>query len=211
MELTVLGINVLLVMAVWRFMLRKTILDHFRDKLFDLRSELRSTFIANGWDLGSPAYKKLRDLLNGYLRYTEDMALSRTIFFTAVVKEDKDLQKLIHERNKSVFSTANAEQQEFIEYVRRKALTVSLEYSTYSSGFLLLLAVLTVPFFACGMVVSLINRQVDITAGKCIKYVRHFGSYASVAMSKSSASIARRFLLPDALEAYSYRRGTSAA
>lgn len=207
MELILLGINILLVMAVWRFVLRKTILDHFRDKLFDLRSELREVFIANGWDLGSPAYKRLRNLINGHLRYTEDMGISKTAFFTGAVKENKELQQYMHMRIQELFATPDRHQSLFIEDFRRRALAVSLDYSIYSSGFFLLLALVMTPFVAIGMVVGVVNRQVDVTAAKLAQYVKHIGSYASTAMSKSSASVAKRFLLPDAIEAYSYRRG----
>jgi len=211
MELTVLGVNILLLMAVWKFMLRKTILDHSRDKLFDLRADVRTTFIRNGWDLNSSAYMKLRDLINGHLRFTEEMGLSRTIYFTARVRENKELQAFMHERIQRVFATNDAAQRAYIEKIRRNALTVSLEYSIYSSGYFLILAMVMAPFFACGMVASLVNRQVEFTTTKFLQYIRHFSSYASVVMSKSAGLLANKFLLPDAVEAYSYRRGSAAA
>ena len=68
MELIFFGINILLVMAVWHFMLRPSILDHSRDRLFDLRDELRFSFLENNWDIGSASYKRLRDLVNRHLR-----------------------------------------------------------------------------------------------------------------------------------------------
>lgn len=207
MELVILGFNVLILMVLWKFMLRRTILDHSRDKLFDLRSELRSTYIAKGWDLNSPTYKRLRDLVNGHLRYTEDMSLSRAIVLAGEVNGDEELKKFMRDRLQTLFSATSGEQREHANSFRQQSQAVALEYLVFSSGYFLLLTFLLMPFFAVGMVISLINRHVEITAGKCLQYFRHFSVYGSTLMSRSAAYIAKLLLLSNAVDAYSYRRG----
>lgn len=207
MELIFFGINLLLIMAVWHFMLRPSILDHSRDRLFDLRDELRTTFIDRKWDLGSPAYQKLRDLVNGHLRFTEEMSLSRTSFVTASVKHDKDLQEFIHVRVSKVFASSDPLQQKFILDFRRRALTVAMDYAISSSGFLLMLALILAPFVATEKFIKMLNRRVDFTAALCVQKLRNLGGYISFSMSTSKAHIARALMLPDLVESYSLRPG----
>lgn len=207
MELIFFGINILLIMAVWHFMLRPSILDHSRDRLFDLRDELRATFISKGWDLGSPVYKKLRDLVNGHLRFTEEMSLFRTAFVTASVKHDKELQDFIHVRISKTFAISDAEQQKFVIDFRRRALTVAMDYAISSSGFLLMLATILAPFVFFQKFIKMLNRHVDFTATVCAEKLKNLGGYVSSSMATSKAQIARALMLPDLVESYSFKRG----
>ena len=210
MELAVLGINILLLMAVWRFMLRKTMLDSSRDILFDLRDELRITFVRNGWNLNSPSYKHLRDLVNGHLRFTEEMSVSRVAYINAAIKKDKELLVYQHEKIVKIFASSDPAQKRFIDEFRKRAVTVSMNYAVYSSGWLLLISLCVFPFVATWKICTLVNRQVDLTANVCAHSLRHIGRTLSLVMAASAACIGNAFLQPDFVEGYSYRKGIAA-
>lgn len=210
MELTILGINIMLLMAIWKFMLRKTMLDSSRDKLFDLRDELRSAFIKNGWDLNSPSYKHLRDLVNGYLRFTEEMSVSRVAYINATIKKDKELLTYQHDRIVKIFASSNPAQKRFIDDFRKRAVAVSMNYAVFSSGWLLLISLCVFPFVAIWKTCAVVNRQVDLTANVCANSLRHIGRSLSVVMVASAACIGNTFLQPDFVEGYSYRKGITA-
>lgn len=74
MELFMTGFGGLLIMLIWKLMLRKTLLDFRRDNLFDMRDALRETFVKNGWPLDGPEYRRLRDQINTYLLHMEKYA-----------------------------------------------------------------------------------------------------------------------------------------
>lgn len=207
MELAILGLNMLLVMAVWKYMLRKTILDSSRDKLFDLRDNLRSTFVKNGWDLGSPSYKHLRDLVNGHLRFTEEMSLSRIAYINEYLKQSPELLAYQHEKIAKIFDSSDPAQKKFIEQFRKNSVTIVMEYTIYSSGWLLIIALLVFPFLLAKKTCVFINRQVDTTTAACVKSFLHFGKSMSIVMAASADYVGRSLMQPDFVEGYSYRQG----
>jgi hypothetical protein len=210
MELLFVGTNTLLVMAIWHFMLRPTILDHSRDRLFDLRDELRETFVSNGWDMSSPLYKRLRDLVNGYLRFTEEVSLFRMTYVTQEVKKNAELLSYVHHKNAAMFAVSNEKQKAFVQHFRRRSLMVVMDYAIFSSGLLLLLALALLPFVFVQKFFAMINRKVDFTIGICISKVGNARQYISLAMMASIALVGRWLMLPDLVESYSLRRGTPA-
>lgn len=209
MELIFFGLNLLLILVVWHLMLRPTILDLSRDRLFNLRDALRERFIKEGWDLNAEVYKKLRDLANGYLRYTEEVSLTRISYINATVGRNKELQEFVHERMSKAFASNNPEQQKFTAEFRKSALMVAMDYSVFSSGCLLLVVLAMVPFVAFWKGISMVNRSVDFTIDTCIQRIRHLGGYVAGSISVATAYLAKAILLPDLLESYSFKRGTS--
>src|SRR4051812_13549865 len=103
MDLILFCINILLIMVIWKFCIRKTVLDHHRDALFDLRDELRKTYIDNSWTLDDPTYKHLRDLINGCLRFTENYSLIRFAILHAQIQYEDELKKYLKEKFEKEF------------------------------------------------------------------------------------------------------------
>lgn len=207
MELLFFGVNVLLLISVWKFMIRKTILDNSRDKLFDLRDELRTTFLERGWELSSPMYKKLRDLLNGHLRFTEDYSVSKIVFMETAVKSNQHLEAELHTRFEKKFVTGNVEMDEYIKSIRSRSLVAVMDFAVYSSGFLLFLSAIITPFFLVAKMVSVINRGVDAVMLVCFRSAFHFGKTASNIFATSARFIAATIFAPDVFESYAYRKG----
>jgi hypothetical protein len=206
MEIALFGINILLIIFAWHFMLRKTILDHSRDQLFDLRDELRNEFVNNGWDLGSQDYKKLRDLINAHLRFTEQVSILRILLVTVEIKRNTELKDFLRIRLEKVFVSNIPAQQEFIKKFRMKALAVVMSYAVFSSGFLLLAALAISPIVAVKKLVEMINRRVDMTLDACLEKFKHLGAYTAVTMSASTAFIARSIFSPELVESYCFKR-----
>jgi hypothetical protein len=207
MELFLFGVNVLILISVWKFMIRKTILDNSRDKLFDLRDELRDTFLERGWGLSSPMYKKLRDLLNGHLRFTENYSVSQIVFVEAGVKSNKHLEAELHAQFEKKFLTGNAEMDEYIKSIRSRSLVAVMDFAVYSSGFLLFLSAIITPFFLIAKMVSVVNRGVDAAMLVCFRSAFHFGKVASNTFTSSARLIAATIFAPDVFESHAYHKG----
>lgn len=145
MQLFLLGLGTLSLIAVWHFMIRKTILDHYRDKLFDLRDELRATFVQNGWDLENPVYAKLRLLTNGYLRSTEIYNFIPFQHLESQVQKQPHLMAGMRKELKGEFEVKDQELQNFVTEYRKRALGIMLEYMISSSSLANLLCCVLVP------------------------------------------------------------------
>ena len=207
MELILIGINVLLIMAMWKFMLRKTILDHYRDQLFDLRDMLRATYVKNGWDLASPMYQKLRTLVNGYLRFTEKFSLGEYTYLQREVSQSKNLQASMKEKLERDFQGANPTEQEFVRQFRDQALSVMINYMIVSSGPLLLISIALTPFAALAVIFGLAGRSMNILVGKANEAKAAYISLLRFVIAK----VAHHVVSEDFVEEYSYRQGVRAA
>ncbi len=86
-NLSVFALGVLALLAVWKFMLRPSIQDTYKDHLFDVRDRLRSRFAEQG-QLDTNAYRELRDTLNRYIRFIEVANLSITYQFAVQMGEN---------------------------------------------------------------------------------------------------------------------------
>lgn len=147
MEFIYLSLSVLTLIGLWRFCLRKTIIDHHRDILFDLRDLLRSEFIKNNWDLNHPSYKLLRDLLNGSLRFIENSSLLKSIYIISQIDKNVQLKDYLKtEIDKEIQQhSLNEQQKELIREIRSRCGRVIQSYMVFSSGWLLIISTLMVP------------------------------------------------------------------
>lgn len=209
MELIMFGVNALILMAVWRFMIRKTILDNSRDTLFDLRDEVRATFVANDWSLDSPIYKKLRNLLNGHLRFTEEFSIWKVVFFDVSLKNKQELTSQMHDQVTKVFSVNDPVQKAFIQSIRRRAVVAVMNYAVFSSGFLLMLSVGSAPFVFVSMMIKLGGRGVDVATQAAVRALGNVGRASSAVMAATATLIASHLLVPDLVESYSYQAARS--
>ncbi|AGW94581.1 hypothetical protein N234_31540 [Ralstonia pickettii DTP0602] len=207
MQLFLLGVNALLLMVIWRFMLRKTILDHHRDKLFDLRDQLRATFMARGWDLNSPMYRKLRNLTNGYLRFTEEFAFVPFVALENELKAKPALQRSLKSAFDQEFSTRDDQLRKFVDEYRLAAREVMIGYMICSSGPLLFTAVLIAPFVALCEVAKALSRGLVRGIRVIAAQTANFEASVSTSFDRAAKAVATRLFVPDFVEEYSYRMG----
>ena len=205
MNLLLIGLNGLLLMLVWRFMLRRSILDTHRDVLFDLRDRLRDTFISRGWDLGSPLYRHLRDLINGYLRFTESYSFGEFLYLEIKVKGNESLRTALAAKVESKFAMATDEQKAFIAEFRREAVTVMMSYMIASSGPLLLLAILMIPVALVKGTLSMFRKVGYAIFGKVIEVKWLCSTLGRIAI----AIVANKVLEREFVEEYSYRQAAT--
>ncbi|AWI79454.1 hypothetical protein CEW87_08780 [Parazoarcus communis] len=141
-QVTLLGIGLLLLLATWKFMLRPSMLDATRDRLFDLRESVRTHFIESGRGLTDPAYRAVRDLLNSHLRYTEEITFFGVMYQMTWFKFNEESAKHMRKVLDSHMAAHDPRLDDFIKEVRVKSAVVVLDYAVKSSlvGLLLALA-----------------------------------------------------------------------
>jgi hypothetical protein len=211
MEHALFGVNLLLILLVWRFMIRKTILDHARDKLFDLRDAVRAKYLTERWDMDSATYRKLRDLINGHLRFTEDYSIWKLVFIKIEVESNRDLHIDLQDKLKKVFLTVEPEQREFVKKVRSQAMGTVVEFAVFSSGFLLFLTTLITPFVVIFKFCNVVGRGFDVASRVAVRTAHNSGLFAGAMIAAAAQLIADKLMSPDWVEGYSYRMGTSAS
>lgn len=140
-SLVIVAVNVLLLMCVWHFMICPTLLDHYRDKLFDLRDEMRRFFIDRDISLDDDVYRSTRDLLNGYIRYMEDLTFLRFVAMQMFFKLYPESAKIVQIAHEQRFVGCHKEIKEKVAEVRHSAIFIILSYMFYSSIWLTVLAV----------------------------------------------------------------------
>mgnify|MGYP000123053093 CR=1 FL=1 len=127
------AVNIIIAYFIWTFALKPSILDHFRDQLFDLREDVRSFYLSNDIPLTDKTYKSLRDSINGHLRFTEKKSLVKTIKFIVEINKNKKLSKKIEKEIEKMFFTTDKKLKEFIDHSRSNASMVLLRYMFCSS------------------------------------------------------------------------------
>lgn len=144
MELVLFGLGLFLLFVTWRWMLKPSLLDATRDKLFDLRESMRAYFIDTKEGLEHPAYKDLRMLLNGHLRYTEDLSFvgfMLTIF--GAINHREDFAAVRDKLDKKFNSHTDSEEtRRYIKKVRLTASAIMFEYMVKTSLLAWLFAIL---------------------------------------------------------------------
>jgi len=158
----VLGLDILLLIVLWKVVLRKSILDHHRDRLFDLRDSVREYFVRRSVPLSSPIYMELRDLINAHLRFIDDMNLTSVFVYSSEVDRNPELGAYLKEQIDKRFSTRDENLIELVESTRCQAVLILTQYMVQSS--LILMAVVAargILSIACG-----IFRRVLLKRGK---------------------------------------------
>lgn len=91
------------------YCLRKSMLDTSRDYLFDLREDVRATFIEKNWGLNCIEYKRMRDLINCAIRYAEDKTLFSVIRVNRIISRNKIASDSLKKLKKEILSSGNPE------------------------------------------------------------------------------------------------------
>lgn len=138
-----LGLNfiVFILPLLWR----KTLVDYYRDQLFDLREEMREHFIKEGFDLTHPAYQRLRILLNQNILFLE--AVNFFSFFGLHIVTRHRFKKDDAESFDKLFQSDNPILNEYTSRVRHQALEIVIR-SMFISSFYVCLFVFFIGCFA---------------------------------------------------------------
>ena len=120
---------------------KKTARAMVRDRIFDLRDELRNHYVENRLDMTDGAYGRMRDLLNNLLRYTKDMRMIGYLYFSAHVSDS-----MVDEASsefKAAMEKCDTNTAEFIGRIRRQACEAILLYMAATSlGFISAVAIM---------------------------------------------------------------------
>ena len=146
-ELFLTGIGILALMAVWKLMWMKSILDDTRDHLFDLRdTELHNYFVENGLSFEHPMYVRLRKLLNGHLRNTESTTIWELMFAVGELTRNPTVDLYKTKNLEKHFYTEDVNLKKFIEKIRFQSAMVMFRYMLYSSLITVSILILCYPF-----------------------------------------------------------------
>jgi hypothetical protein len=135
-EVILLGISIIALTLIWRLGARRTYLDEARDALFDLRDQrLRQFFLSRENGLHHQAYVKLRKLINGHLRHTENFSFVSYVSLIVLLHRCKDEFNQEQQRHEEEFLSDDSEIQQISDEVRRKSAEIMLIYMVKSSVF----------------------------------------------------------------------------
>ena len=114
---------------------KKTARAMVRDRLFDMRDELRNHYIENGLDMNDGAYARTRERLNCLLRYTKQMRMIGYIYFSAHI--DKEMVASASAEFDESIQKCDNKTAELISRIRRQSCeTILLYMAATSLGFI---------------------------------------------------------------------------
>lgn len=129
--LTILG--VWLTWVAWSRMLRPSILDDTRDRLFDLREGVRRYFLAQGHGLDHAVYVELRNLINSHLRYTEELTFFHFVHANVWSVKHQQSAAALRARVDRRFKCSDPLLQAYVSEIRARAGAEMVEYAFRSS------------------------------------------------------------------------------
>lgn len=198
------GVNIFLIFALWVFVLRKSILDHHRDKLFDLRDEVRNHFVQQGWDLGSPLYRHLRDLLNCHLRFTEQYTFTQFVLMEGALRDNEAARYWLKQRVEKHLTGTNPEQQKFVKDVRQRAVQILMSYMVVSSGPLAIATAVVFPVFFCVSIGHVFVRVCSVGSKRVNLTISAAKRVLSGIVFASSSKVGGAIFKEDFIEGCSY-------
>jgi hypothetical protein len=196
MSLILLGLNILIIMGVWHFIVKKTLLDNTRDKLFDLRDELRRVHLEHGWAIDTATYGNLRAMINAYLRYTENYSVWQVTAVRVELQkqEHAKLRKHLVSSINANFKASNQKQAAYVADVRRRAGKALVDFSVYNSGLLLLIAILITPYALFTVFFDQCSKGMAVLFRVLKRDVNDLGRVTSFVWARSTNWVADRFV-----------------
>lgn len=158
--LFVVGLNIL--MFIWIGMWQRTFLDDSRDKLFDLRQEVRTFFLRNNLPLDNSVYVNLRNLLNSEIRYLEDLTFYSLFGASWLYSKNPELTDYIERSIDQLFATENKELEKYAKKVRERAIHVLILHMVRTSVFLMVSVLVTMLYMVATSTAKRLSRKTSI-------------------------------------------------
>lgn len=134
MEIIEILIAFIALVAAWRCW-KKTARAAVRDRLFDLRDELRNHYVAAGLDMNDGVYEVIRGRINKLLLYTKGMRMIGYLYFSTHI-DDNQVQAESEELEHNI-SKCDRNTEELIRRIRHQACETVLIYMAATSlGFI---------------------------------------------------------------------------
>jgi hypothetical protein len=176
--------------------LRKTLLDHFRDQLFDLREDLRSYFVSNGLGLDHPMYRSGRDLLNNHIRFTECYSLLGYAFYIRGLRNSPTLMEHFRREFLQRLSCKDPLVTTKLNHIRGKATVVLMHYMFFTSTVGVLLFVAIFPF-------SFVKNFILVWRARKNSLVHPPGAYTTTTSARATRLSFRRVVVSSLLDKFS--------
>ena len=130
-------LSVIFLYYAWFYMWRRVHLEEAIDKLFDLRDEVRDRF-SEEKELDSSAYSALRGLLNGHIKFIDEITLFFLFYFNYRSKQNTKVFEGLRYQIEQELETENDELRKYIADVRKRAETIINDYLNKTSIILIL-------------------------------------------------------------------------
>lgn len=101
---------------------KTTLRDSARDDLFELRDEWREFWVSGGRDMDSVMYRRVREYLNQYLRFTKSLRFVSLVYFVFKTKSDPHLAERLRLEQDNLFMIADPEVDAEIRKIRHRAV-----------------------------------------------------------------------------------------
>ena len=134
------GIGGLVLLIVWSKFWQWTYIDSSKDKLYDLKSEVRSYFMNRGMPFSHPIYQALTNLIDTQISYVSHFTVGTLLTWTFI--EDPKVLTRVRDEISKMFTSDDAALTEFTDRVRSQAISILIVHVFETSVFLMFFAVI---------------------------------------------------------------------
>lgn len=123
--------SILLLLAAVQYVYIPTLVEEYRQRIFDLRKRLFLLVADKRIEPTHPAYTQVRNQLNGFLQMAARITFSRLVLGVVLMKMDEDeglVENHHEELGGHLESLGNAELRQELENIRWEALHVTLHH-----------------------------------------------------------------------------------
>lgn len=115
------GVNMLLVYAAWSYVLRRSIIDYFKDRLAEISDDITGYHVGRGLPLAAASHQDAKALVDNYLVFVETTPTLKIALFFSRLRRNPPLRDWIAKRVDRGFDAADAELLEFLSRSREKS------------------------------------------------------------------------------------------
>lgn len=136
MQMILLAIAMCILGLAWKYAWQPAILGFFRDKLFDVRNELRAWVIHEGISLENPQYMACRMHINSCIRYLELYKFSEYFVHCKTCQDFPDVFELNRRNVMDRFASGNKKLHREIEKTLQRVSKIVRAYMVLRTFFL---------------------------------------------------------------------------
>lgn len=119
-------IAIIIVYFAWFHFWKRSVLEEAIDRLFFLRDNFRNYYVDSGISPDSKAYKNMRDLLNGFIKFVDEISIYTIIYIIYITRHEKEITDTMAFKD-SDFNDPNISENYIFE-VRSEALNIISAY-----------------------------------------------------------------------------------
>ena len=164
----------------WRFIVMPNARMTYRDRMFELRSNLFEFMKSNNKSYDQPLYRNTRELLNSYIRFANKVSFFSMLTGAILYKKGK-IPSVVKELESDISSCEDEDLVKYIKSVIEKTARITIKYLLFTNIFTMALFLI---FVFCIVPILIVIGIVTNSGKKLLAYFIKLFAYFKTSVSK---------------------------